>query len=205
MIQIRETQPENEIFIIKMGICYHCTIRCLKVKDLSKVELRVIESCEKDWEEKIKQYYLESRLNIKKVFITHKHEPSAKGGHRIVRVPVPEGTNVIAFGNDACDCYDMTNHYEITFYDAEMKVISIEQKTAKVERNNFMIIIPPGTCSIDYQINDNATQRNYYDRFHDYQLTRFCNICRPEFDPYEVEEDCSVEDILDTSCGDLRN
>jgi hypothetical protein len=54
VIQIRETQPENEIFIIKMGICYHCTIRCLKVKDLSKVELRVIESCEKDWEEKIK-------------------------------------------------------------------------------------------------------------------------------------------------------
>ena len=188
-----------------MGICYHCTIRCLKVKDLSKVELRVIESCEEDWSNKIKKYYLDSRLNIKKVLAVHKHEPSAKGGHRIIRLPVPQGTNVIAFGNDACDCYKMTNHYEITFYDEKMKVIGSSHKTAKVERNNFMVFTPEKTYSIDYEINDGARQRNYYDRFHDFQLTTFCNLCHPEFDPYEVDEDCSVEQILDTSCEDLWN
>ena len=188
-----------------MGICYHCTIRCLKVKDLAKVDLRVIESSEENWDEKIKAYYLNSRLNTKKSLVVHKHNPSKKGGYRIIRLPVPEGTDVIAFGNDACDCYNMTNHYEITFFDKEMKVIGNSHKTSKVERNNFMIIPPKDTRSIDYEINDSSAQRKLYDWDHDYQLTHFCNFCHPEFDPYEVDDDCCVEQILDTTCQNLRN
>jgi hypothetical protein len=188
-----------------MGICYQCKIRCFKVKDLTKVNLEVLEYCGENREAKLAQYYKESKLNIKKVLAVYNHEPSAKGGYRIIRLPIPIGTNVIAFGNDACDCYDMTNHYEITFYDEEMAVIGSEHKTAKFERNNFMLLVPENTRSIDYEINESSWQYQRYDRYHDFQLTMFCNFCHPEFDPYEVSEICDVEQIIDQSCKEIRN
>lgn len=39
------------------------------------------------------------------------HEPATKWIHTIDKILVPENTKVIAFGNNACNYYDMLNHY----------------------------------------------------------------------------------------------
>jgi hypothetical protein len=126
-----------------MGIIYQCKICCLKVKDTSKVDLIPLQfRRNKKWKARLQQYYAISKENIESVLAVYKHYPESKRGHLIVNIPVPEGTNVIAFGNNACDRYGCANIYNIIFFDTNKKEIERKQIGTKEERNNFMVICP---------------------------------------------------------------
>ena len=126
-----------------MGIIYQCKIRCFKVKDTTKVNLKPIQF--RRWKVKLQQYYAESKENIEEVLAIYRHYPSAKRGHLIVNIPIPDRTNVIAFGNVACDRLNITNIYKITFFDKDKKEIGKKHMVTKEERNNFMVLCPEQT------------------------------------------------------------
>ena len=183
-----------------MGICYQCKIRCFKVKDISQVDLEVFD-CElqDDWRQKLNEYRFNSKLNIEKTLATYEHDPSAKRGHIITRILVPAETNVIAFGNDACDRYDMINTYEVAFFNSKRKRIHSIVQLSEIERNNFMVLVPEKTHYINYSINfdtDEADDDYYFDKVHDFRFRQNCFHC----DRY-VHTPPELEDICDT-CSD---
>jgi hypothetical protein len=163
-----------------MGIIYQCKIRCLKVKDTSKVDLIPLQyRRNKKWKARLQRYYAISKENIESVLAVYKHYPNSKGGHLIVNIPVPDGTNVIAFGNNACDRYGCANIYNITFFDKNKKEIEKKQIGTKEERNNFMVICPGQTRSINYEINDDELYTGYYRRIHSFDFNSICDDCGP--------------------------
>ena len=107
-----------------MGIIYQCKIRCFKVKDTTKVNLKPIQfRLGKSWKVKFQQYCAASKENIEEVLAVYRHYPDTKRGHLIVNIPIPDRTNVIAFSNNACDRLDITNIYKITFFDKDKKEV----------------------------------------------------------------------------------
>ena len=155
-----------------MGISYQCKIRCFKVKDLNKVDLAVLENVGENWRARLSEYYLTSKENIDRVLAVYSHEPSLKRGHLITKIAIPAETNVVAFGNDACDELDSDNLYDIYFFCEKRKLIEQVTVKASVERNNFMLIVPENAKSLDYGINDDG--RNV----HNFGLTNDCRLCK---------------------------
>jgi hypothetical protein len=184
-----------------MGICYQCKIRCFKVKDISKVDLNVISQIDQNWRKIYNNYVLKSKKNIDVILAVYEHNPSAKRGHKISRIFVPPGSNVVAFGNDACASYDVTNYYHVDFMGKSKRKISSKTVTAPNKRNNFMLLIPEGTQYINYEINIpvGITHANYLVD-HDFEFRDTCRECDQysgiklyELDVTEINENCLVQ------------
>merc|ERR1719230_1106931 len=84
-------------------------------------------------------------------------DPGGKKSYDVEGITVPEGTEVITFGNDACDrwggCY-----YEVKFNYENPDDNYDESMFVNCERNRFMLI--PKTCgskllSLDYTVGAN--------------------------------------------------
>jgi hypothetical protein len=161
-----------------MGIIYQCKIRCFKVKDTSKVDLNPLEANVKHWKSRLNQYYLSSKENIDEVLAVYKHFPGLKRGYRIINIPIPEGTNVIAFGNEACDRRDAVI-YDINFYNKNHQKIKYLCMGLEWERNNFMVLCPENTSYIYYGINEYESYPQDIERLHDFNFKDFCEDCGP--------------------------
>ena len=131
----------------------------------------------------MQKYYSDSKENIDRVLAVYPHFPKAKRGHLIVNIPIPGGTNVIALGNNACDRLDIVNIYKITFFKKNKIEIGKIHITSKEERNNFMVLCPEKTCSINYEINDDEYYSGYYRRIHSFDFNNFCDNCGPCYSP----------------------
>ena len=185
-----------------MGIIYQCKIRCFKVKDTTKVNLKPIQfRLGKSWKVKFQQYCAASKENIEEVLAVYRHYPDTKRGHLIVNIPIPDRTNVIAFSNNACDRLDITNIYKITFFDKDKKEVGRKSMVTKEERNNFMVLCPDQTRSINYEINDDEFYSGYYRRIHSFDFNTFCDNCgpcsTPELSPSVSNENCESESEID--------
>ena len=146
-----------------MGIIYQVKIRCFKVKDVSKVDLTVqseddprVPDHSTAYKERLKPYIAASKENIESVLMVYDHDPGCKRDYTITNVYVPPGTDVLAFGNDACDRYGPNQYYDVKFYDFNKNLIEKKEIRAYSERNNFMVLVPPKTFFIEYVIGDYA-------------------------------------------------
>jgi hypothetical protein len=146
-----------------MGIIYQVKIRCLKVKDVSKVDLTVVSEgdvrephCSTAFKERLKTYIAASKENIESVLMVYDHDPGWKRDYTITNLYVPPDTNVLAFGNDACDRYGPDRYYDVKFYNFNKDLIEKKKVKAYSERNNFMLLVPPNTFFIKYVIGDYA-------------------------------------------------
>lgn len=154
-----------------MGIIYQVKIRCLKVNDLNKVDLNVLSEEEDDgvYKKKLKAYYEASKANLDTVLALYDHDPGCKRDYTMTNIYIPYGTNVLAFGNNACDRYGPNRYYYVKFYNADGKLFKNQEVRATSERNNFMLLVPPTTLYIDYEIGDNAV--------HNFRLGPKCTLC----------------------------
>ena len=96
-----------------MGIIYRFAMRFLKVKDLDKVDLDVVTSDDDNFDEYLEKAKENRASKLKEVIMN----PGSKRQYTVENIAVPEGTQVIAIGNEACDrrggCdYEITFHYE---------------------------------------------------------------------------------------------
>jgi len=180
-----------------MGITYEFKLHCFKVKDTSKVDLKVVICAGENWEKNLKEYKEESRKNIERKSVTYKHETSRKNGYKTLNLAIPKSTNVIAIGNAACDCWDMMNRYSVEFYDKNRTLIKIETLRIDFEGNHFMLLVPEGTAFVNYEIN--YDENDFWDNTHDFKLSSVCHECKPdyygsfEFDISELGGDCKIQ------------
>ena len=147
-----------------MGIIYQVKIRCFKVKDVSKVDLNVVSEGDvrepnysTAFKERLKTYIAASKENIESVLMVYDHDPGCKRDYTITNLYVPPDTNVLAFGNDACDRYGPHQYYDVKFYNFDKNLLEKKTVRAYSERNNFMLLVPPSTFFIEYVIGDYAT------------------------------------------------
>jgi len=141
-----------------MGIIYQVKIRCLKVKNLAEVDLQVLneESNREAYQAKLSAYYEASKANLDAQLALYDHDPSTKRDYTLMNIYVPPGTNVIAVGNNACDRLGATS-----------------------ERNNFMLLVPPETFFMDYEIG------RY--NVHDYDFGPRCTYCHRGLGSYDSD------------------
>lgn len=145
------------------------------MRDVEKVDLNVL--CEEsggcgekaEYKEKLKAYYEASKANLETELAIYDHSPRFKRDYTLVNIYVPPGTNVVAFGNDACDRYGVDNYYYVKFYNFDKRVIQQREVIASCERNNFMLLVPPNTFYMDYWIGDNAV--------HNFNFGPRCTFC----------------------------
>ena len=118
-----------------MGIIYQFAIRFITVKDIAKVDKRCVSLYDNDFDDYLVKAKENRVAKLKEVSL----DPSWKRGYDIDGITIPEGTQVITFGNDACDSYgDCT--YQINFYYHDEAHNYSEYICADYERNRFMII-----------------------------------------------------------------
>ena len=138
-----------------MGIIYQFAIRFITVKNVVKVDERCV--CEKD--DNFEDYLVKAKENRSVKLKEVSFDPDAKQGYRVVDISIPEGTQVITFGNDACDrrggcCYQINFYYHNETYNYSVDVRSVS------ERNRFMIIAEVINNSLpekmDYEIGYDA-------------------------------------------------
>ena len=133
-----------------MGIIYRFAMRFLKVKDLDKVDLDVVTSDDDYFDEYLEKAKENRASKLKEVIMN----PGSKRQYTVENIAVPEGTQVIAIGNEACDRRGGCD-YEITFHYENEKEDYSKNVWAGVERNRFMI--KPKQCNsrllfLDYAI-----------------------------------------------------
>jgi hypothetical protein len=172
-----------------MGIIYQVKIRCLKVKNLAEVDLQVLneESNREAYQAKLSAYYEASKANLDVQLALYDHDPSSKRDYTLMNIYVPPGTNVIAVGNNACDRLGADRYYKVQFFNFSKTMIEEKKVCATSERNNFMLLVPPETFFMDYEIG------RY--NVHDYDFGPRCTYCLRGLHSYE--SDSSHEDFDD--------
>ena len=169
-----------------MGIIYQVKIRCFKVKDVSKVDLNVLSEDDKvfniteTYNKLLQPYYAASKKNIESVLMVYNHDPDSKHDYTLTNIYIPPETNVIAFGNNACDRRGPNQNYYVKFYNFEKKLIEKKEICAQSERNNFMVLVPPKTFFIEYVIGDYA--------YHSFAFGPHCYRCN-RFDSDNSDSD----------------
>ena len=118
-----------------MGIIYQFAIRFIKVKDISKVDKRCVKCEDDDFEDYLIKAKENCATKLKEVSLS----PNSKRSYIVENILIPEGTEVITFGNNACDrrggcTYEVHIHYHDTKENYSEYVGSAD------ERNRFMII-----------------------------------------------------------------
>ena len=137
-----------------MGIVYQFAMRFITVKDLDKVDLNVVTWDDDNFDEYLEIAKENRASKLKEVTMN----PGSKSLYTVEDIEVPEGTQVITFGNDASDGLGGCE-YKITFYYEDEKDDYDELVDADDERNRFMLI--PKQCSsrllfLDYSIGGEA-------------------------------------------------
>ena len=188
---LASTLKEQVLFlkIDNMGIIYQVKIRCLKVKNLAEVDLQVLneESNREAYQAKLSAYYEASKANLDAQLALYDHDPSSKRDYTLMNIYVPPGTNVIAVGNNACDRLGADRYYKVQFFNFSKTMIEEKKVCATSERNNFMLLVPPETFFMDYEIG------RY--NVHDYDFGPRCTYCLRGLHSYE--SDSSHEDFDD--------
>ena len=118
-----------------MGIIYQFAIRFIRVKDITKVDKICV--CEEDSD--FEDYLIKAKENRAAKVKEVSFDPGAKRAYDVIDISIPGGTQVITFGNDACDrlggcCYRINFHYHNESHDYTDYICSDS------ERNIFMII-----------------------------------------------------------------
>ncbi len=158
---------------LKMGIIYQCKIRCLKVKEIKDVDLSVISDDMFQWKKELKNYKIKSKQNIDQILAVYSHFPQTKDDYFMSNLFIPEGTNVIAVGNDACDQILDENYYGFDFFDKDNKQFESDVVYALSVRNNFMIVIPKEAHHFNYSINNDGDERE-----HNFDFKNRCQTCQ---------------------------
>ena len=128
-----------------MGIIYHASIRCLKVKDTTQVNTDINDGLSNTCD-----YIKQAKKNISKINRMVKIEGARKGTLRIKNHIIPEDTNALAVTNNATDCFGF-HRYKITFYYKDREIIEIN-KIHHTSANRFMIHIPCNSKLLPYKI-----------------------------------------------------
>ena len=119
-----------------MPAVYHrFAMRFIKVKDLDKVDWNVVTSNDDNFDAYLEKAK-ENRLSKLKELTV---DPGVRGSYTMGRVTIPEGTQVVTFGNDATDRRGRCG-YKITFCYKDEKFNYSEYVNAGVERNRFMVM-----------------------------------------------------------------
>ena len=148
-----------------MGVIYYqFAMRFIKVKDLDKVDLSVTTSNDDNFDDYLEKAK-ENRLSkLKEVSV----DPGAEGSYTVKCITIPEGTQVVTFGNDACDRRGGCG-YKITFHYEDEKDNYSEYVNADVERNRFMLVPKRRNSSllfldylIDYEKDKTSSIRTFY-------------------------------------------
>jgi hypothetical protein len=90
---LASTRKEKVLFLkneknSNMGIIYQIKIRCLKVKDLAKVDLEVLNeesNCEA-YKAKLSAYYEASKANLDAQLTIYDHDPHRKRDYTLINV-----------------------------------------------------------------------------------------------------------------------
>ena len=178
----------------KMGIIYHASLNFFKVKDVSKVDQKMIltrllsdsdieflgELGESDVEgladpKEVNDYMERSKANIEQKLRTVKIIGVSKGTLIVENCYIPRGTNVISFSNNACDEYS-EHWYVATFY-YHHSAPKTCMRTFHCPQNRFMMVLPranespygPGyismsTADVDAELQDPARQGDHVKR-----------------------------------------
>ena len=117
------------------GIYHRFAMRFIKVKDLDKVDWNVVTSNDDNFDAYLEKAK-ENRLSKLKELTV---DPGVRGSYTMGRVTIPEGTQVVTFGNDATDRRGRCG-YKITFCYKDEKFNYSEYVNAGVERNRFMVM-----------------------------------------------------------------
>ena len=178
----------------KMGIIYHASLNFFKVKDVSKVDKRMIltrllsdsdieflgELGESDVEglgdpKEINDYMERSKANIEQKLRTVKIIGVSKGTLIVENCYIPRGTNVISFSNNACD--EFSEHWYVATFYYHHSAPKTCMRTFHCPQNRFMMVLPranespygPGyismsTANIDAELQDPARQGDHVKR-----------------------------------------
>ena len=155
-----------------MEISYFTKIKCIKVKDVEKIDKRVICTDAPNSKDKASTFRNKLKNNLEKEVTTYIHDYPIGKGYKLTNLLLLSEVNAILVSNNASDTLPYTS-YSIELYDAKLSLIKSSKIEASHTRNMFIIIIPPGTTSFDFCIND----ENW--RIHDYAFGFDCLHCSP--------------------------
>ena len=159
-----------------MEITYFVKIKCLKVKEIDKIDKRVICTGAPGAETKASEFRNKLKNNLEKEITSYVHDYPVGKGYKLTNLSVPSEVNALLISNNASDTTPYTP-YCIQFFDSDLYLIkSIKIETSHT-RNMFLVVVPPGTTSFDVCINDEQW------RTHDYSFGFDCLYCSPVSDP----------------------
>ena len=151
---------------------FYCRIRNLKVKDLNKVDTRIICAEGLDWRIQASEFRDNLWNNVEKNLLTISHDYPVVGAYNLVDIPISNESNVLVFSNGS-NKLDENTSYKISFYNSEFTKL----RTVIVEtiggQNTFTLFPPIGSNSLDYCINENDTE------VHHFNLGLTCIQCEP--------------------------
>ena len=140
---------------------FHCRIRSLEVKDLDKIDSRIICASHPDWQQIASEFRHNLRDNIKKELLTILHDYPVTGGYRLIDIPILAQTNLILFSNDASKKKKYIS-YQIDFYNRRGNKIHTITIETLCERNMFVISPPSEAISFDYSIDNESWNEHHY-------------------------------------------
>jgi hypothetical protein len=140
---------------------YYCRIRSLKLKDLEKIDTRIVGSNDPDWRHIASEFRNNLKNNIDRELSTIVHDYPVFDGYKLTEVPISVETNAILFSNDSNTLRDYIS-YKIDFFNRNWdRVSSITIESLHV-RNMFLIPSPTGAISLDYCVNDEPWREHNY-------------------------------------------
>jgi hypothetical protein len=155
-----------------MGINYLVKIKWLNIRDLERIDSRVISANNINWKEKASQFRINLINNTNEELLTIVHDYPNTQGYKLVELPIITETKVLLFCNDANQNSTYTP-YQIEFFNRDqlsLKKITIE---ADHVRNMFIVKVPSEAISLDYSIGEEDFNHHDYD--HGFECTR----CKP--------------------------
>ena len=94
---------------------FYCRLKSLKVKDLEKVDTRIIFASHPDWQQIASEFRRNLRDRVESELLTIVHDYPIVGGYKLVDVPIVSQTNLLLFSNDASKRKDYVS-YHIEFF-----------------------------------------------------------------------------------------
>jgi hypothetical protein len=141
---------------------FYCRIRSYKVKDLEKIDTRVVGTNQPDWRRIASEFRHNLKDNVEKELISIVHDYPTFGGYKLIDVPILPETNLLLFSND-CSQHKGYASYQIDFFNRNgHKISSITIETLH-ERNMFNISPPTGAISLSYSIDNESWKEHHYD------------------------------------------
>lgn len=144
-----------------MAIKYYCKIKCIKVKDLLKIDGRIINAHRPTWKQDASEYKLKLRENIEKELVSFIHNYSTEFEYQLIDIPIVPESNALVICNTASKPRDFTS-YRIDFYNVDRVKIGTNIASAICVRNLFTVPIPQGAVSLNYCIGNGSWNRHYY-------------------------------------------